>query len=143
MAEEARPPQIGTDWISLGGALDQGAAVASWGTFESEIFAVHDDGQVWNRYWDGNGWHAWESLSGTFVGTPAASARDAGRIDVIAIGADGIVRQRWWDGMQWVPWREVAGAPQGAIAVSCSWIGDELRVFVVGADRAVWYGVLR
>lgn len=142
MAEEAGPAQIATDWIALGGALTGGAAVASWGTFESEIFAVLDDGQVWNRYWDGKAWHAWESLGGSFAGTPAASARGADRIDVLAVGADGVVRQRWWDGAQWVSWREVAGAPRDAVAVSCSWIGDELRAFVVGADRAVWYGLV-
>lgn len=100
-------------------------------------------GEVVDRYWDGISWHDWESLGGTFAGTPAASARDAGRIDVLAIGRDGVVRRRWWDGAQWVPWREVPGAPEGAVAVSCSWIGGELRVFVVGADRAVSYLMLR
>lgn len=127
--------------MSLGGAV-AGAAVTSWGTFESEIFAVHDDGQVWNRYWDGSSWHPWEPMGGEFEGTPAASARDADRIDVLAIGRDGAVRRRWWDGSAWVPWRDVDGAPRAALAVSCSWVGGELRVFVVAPDRAVWYGVL-
>lgn len=131
------------DWIPLGGALDGGVAVASWGTVESEIFAVHDDGQVRNRYWDGASWHAWESLGGAFTGTPAAAARDADRIDVLAIGRDGLLHQRWWNGTRWVEWRPVAGAPTGAAHVSCSWVGDELRVFAVGPDRAVSYLVLR
>ena len=82
-------------------------------------------------------------MGGAFAGTPAASARDADRIDVLAIGRDGVVRQRWWDGSQWVPWRAVPGAPGGAVAVACSWIGDELRVFVVAPDRAISYLVLR
>lgn len=76
-------------------------------------------------------------MGGAFTGTPAASARDADRIDVLAIGRDGIVRQRWWDGGQWVAWREIDGAPRGAVAVSCSWIGGDLRIFVVGDDRAL------
>ncbi len=144
MAPQAGSPEIATDWVSLGGALAGGAAVASWGTFESEIFGVDaPTGIVVNRYWDGESWHAWEPLGGEFIGTPAAAARDAGRIDVLAIDRDGIVRQRWWDGTEWVPWQEVPGAPAGAIAVSCSWIGGELRVFVVGPDRAVSYLVLR
>lgn len=128
------------NWVTLGGELVGGAAVASWGTFESEIFAVQADGQVWNRYWDGQAWHQWEPMGGSFSGPVAAAARDADRIDVLAIGSDGVLRQRWWDGGQWVPWREVAGAPQAATAVSCSWIGGELRVFVVDPDGAVWSG---
>ena len=143
MAQEAGPAQI-ADPIPLGGALTEGAAVASWGSFESEIFAVDAaSGELVDRYWDGSSWHAWESLGGAFTGTPAAAARDADRIDVLAIDRDGIVRQRWWDGSQWAPWREVQGAPAGAVAVACSWIGSELRVFVVGPDRAVSYLVLR
>lgn len=138
MAEETGPAQIAADWDPLGGALVGGTAVASWGTFESEVFAIHEDGQVWNRYWDGGSWHDWKPMGGSFTGTPAASARDADRIDVLAIGRDGIVRQRWWDGGQWVPWREIDGAPRGAAAVSCSWVGGELRIFVVDGDRAVW-----
>lgn len=82
-------------------------------------------------------------MGGAFAGTPAASARDADRIDVLAIGRDGTLRQRWWDGSEWVPWREVEGAPSGAVAVSCSWVGSELRVFVIDSDRAVIYLVLR
>jgi len=144
VAPQAGPSQIVSDWQALGGALDGGVAAASWGTFESEIFAVDArTGEVLNRYWDGASWHAWEPLGGEFTGTPAASARDADRIDVLAIGRDGILRQRWWDGTQWAPWREVPGAPGRAVAVSCSWIGAELRVFVVGPDRAVRYLALR
>jgi hypothetical protein len=131
------------DWTPLGGALLEGAAVASWGTFESEVFAVHEDGQVWNRYWDGKAWHQWEPMGGTFVGTPAAAARDADRIDVFAIGSDGALRRRWWDGKEWVPWRAVEGAPRGARAVSCTWIGGELRVFLRDASGALWARALR
>lgn len=143
MAEEAGSHQIGAGWTSLGGDLQGGAAVASWGTFESEIFAVLADGQVWYRYWDGEAWHDWKPMGGSFTGTPAAAARDADRIDVFAIGTDGTLQQRWWDGHEWVPWREVSGAPRPARAVSCSWIGVELRVLVVDASGSVWLCALR
>ena len=29
-----------------------------------EVFAVLDDGELWNRYWDRMCWHQWESLGG-------------------------------------------------------------------------------
>lgn len=142
MASQAGHRQVDAGWVALGGTLHGAAAVASWGTVESEIFAIDAAGEVVDRYWDGTSWHAWESLGGSFAGTPAAAARDADRIDVFAVGTDGLLRQRWWDGSSWVPWREVAGAPRAARAVSCSWLGDELRVFVVAADGSVWYRAL-
>jgi hypothetical protein len=130
------------EWSPLGGELASGAAVASWGREESEIFAVLADGAVWNRYWDGTAWHAWETLGGDFAGQPGAAARDADRIDVFAIGRDGALLHRWWDGSVWVPWQYL-DAPRGGVAVSCTWIGGELRVFLVLGDRAVWTATMR
>ncbi len=131
------------EWLSLGGALASAPAAASWGEFEVQVFALFPDGELWNRYWDGESWHDWESLGGSFVGQPAAAARDADRIDVMAVGRDGVLRHRWWDGRSWVPWREVAGAPGQASAVDCSWVGDRLDVFVQGLHGELWYGALR
>ena len=129
------------DWLTLGGAAS-GAAVASWGTEETQIFALQSDGELWNRYWDGEGWHPWESLGGAFQGQPAASARNADRIDVFAIGTDGALRHRWWDGKEWVPWETVEGAPAGGWAVACSWIGDRLDLIVWDSGLELWYTAL-
>jgi hypothetical protein len=138
VAQEAGPHQI-AGWISLGGALVSGAAVASWGDGgECELFAVHDDGELRDRYWDGVRWHEWESLGSGFAGQPAAAARNADRIDVFAFAVDGGLRHRWWDGTRWVDWETVAGAP-GGDAVSCSWSGDRLDVFVTKRGGELWY----
>ena len=143
MAEEAGPHQVTAHWTALGGALRAGAAAAAWGAAgETEVFALDDDGQVWDRYWDGKTWHGWESLGGAFTGQPAAAARDADRIDVFAIGTDGLLRHRWWDGKRWVEWRDVAGAPSGGRAVACVWSGRRLDVFVWGADGGLHYADL-
>ena len=131
------------EWSPLGGELASGAAAASWGSTETQVFAILGDGALWNRYWDGARWHEWETLGGELTGEPAAAARGADRIDVFAVGRDGGLRHRWWDGTAWVPWSAVEGAPAGASAVSCSWIGDELRVFAVAADRSLWTATLR
>lgn len=130
------------DWVSLGGAAS-GAAMASWGEVETQFFAIQSSSQLWNRYWDGERWHEWESLGGAFTGQPAASARGADRIDVFAIGTDGVLRHRWWDGKEWVPWETVEGAPEGGQAVACSWIGDRLDLLVWGADLELWYIALK
>lgn len=129
-------------WHDLGGELVSAAAAASWGEFETQVFAIHQDGELWNRYWDGQAWHEWESLGGPFAGQPAAAARDASRIDVLAVGRDGVLRHRWWDGDRWVDWEDLEGAPGGATAVSCTWIGSRLDVFVTGPDGRLWYRAL-
>ena len=56
------------------------------GADKSEVFAIFDDGQLWDRYWDGTSWHDWESLGGELTGTPAASSWGDDRIDVFAPG---------------------------------------------------------
>lgn len=126
----------------LGGAIPAGAAMAVWGDFEVEVFAVLEDGQMWNRYWDGSDWHVWEPMGspakGRFVGRPAAAARDADRIDVFGIDDQGAVHHRFWDGSAWVPWQQVTGAPAGATDVSCAWGSDGLHLGVV-ADGSLWH----
>ncbi|HZA60380.1 MAG TPA: hypothetical protein VE754_01695 [Actinomycetota bacterium] len=85
----------------------------------------------------------WESLGGSFGGQPAACARDKDRIDVFAIGTDGTAYHRWWNGTEWVPWEELDGAPRNARAITCSWIGDRLDVFVWGDSPELSYVALR
>ena len=68
------------------------------------------DGELWNRYWDGASWHAWETLGGELdpVRGAAASSWSADRIDVWAIGRDGRTWHRFWDGSRWVEWERLA-----------------------------------
>jgi len=80
-------------------------------------------------------------LGSGFAGQPAAAARGPDRIDVLAIGTDGRLRHRWWDGVRWVDWEIVADAPP-ADAVSCTWSGDRLDVFVTERGGALWYKAL-
>ncbi len=94
----------------LGGTLASVPAITAWDDEPMEVFAVFEDGQLWDRYWDGQMWHGWESLEGELqVGaTPAAAALGPDRLDVIARGRDGRTWQRWWDGSRWVPWEATA-----------------------------------
>lgn len=130
------------NWLSLDGSLSSNAAAASWGDFEVQVFAIQN-GQLLNRYWDGESWHKWESLGGDFTGQPAASARDADRIDVFAIGTDGVLRHRYWNGKEWIPWSDVEGAPRDAKGATCSWVGKRLDLFVWGTDDELWHNSLQ
>jgi hypothetical protein len=100
-----------SDPLDLGGRLASLPAVTAWGDEPMEVFAIFDDGQLWDRYWDGTTWHPWESLGGELAlgSTPAAGAIGPDRLDVLALGRDGRTWQRWWDGRQWVPWQAIEG----------------------------------
>jgi hypothetical protein len=74
---------------------------------QMEVFAIFDDGQLWDRYWDGSEWHGWETLHGELVGQPSASSWGADRLDVFAPGRDGRTWHRYWDGIRWVPWEQM------------------------------------
>jgi hypothetical protein len=80
--------------------------VTAWAEGQLEVFAIMDDGALWDRYWDGTKWHEWESLGGELdpTATPAASSWGADRLDVFAIGVDGGTWHRWWDGAHWADW---------------------------------------
>jgi hypothetical protein len=138
VAQGQGPAAIADGWTTLRGRLASVPAAASWGTHETQVFAIHEDGQLYDRYWDGESWHDWKPHGGSFAAGPAAAARDADRIDVFAIGRDGRLMHRWWDGRQWVSWRAVDGAPHGATAVGCSWAAGRLDVFL-RADGELWY----
>ena len=100
---------LGPGWLVRGPVAGRHAsappAVVSWGVGQMEVFAVFPDGQLWDRYWDGSDWHAWESLGGELAleATPACSSWGPERLDVFAQGTMA-VWHRWWDGTRWVDW---------------------------------------
>ncbi len=98
-----------SDTESLGGTLASAPAATAWAVDALEVFAILGDGQLWNRYWDGRAWHAWESLGGRLdpSAAPAASSWGADRLDVWALGLDGLTWHRWWDGTRWVEWEQL------------------------------------
>ena len=96
---------------NLGGSLASLPAVTAWGDEPMEVFAIFDDGALWDRYWDGTTWHPWETLGGDLEpgSTPAATSNGPDRLDVLARGRDGRTWRRWWNGSEWVPWQPAAG----------------------------------
>ena len=83
--------------------------MTAWGVDQMEVFAVFDDGALWDRYWDGKAGtrgsrSADRSRSGS---TPAASSWGPDRLDVFAAGTDGSTWHRWWDGTRWVEWEQL------------------------------------
>ena len=55
---------VWSDPTALGGRLASPPAATAWAVDQLQVFAIFDDGELWNRYWDGTSWHPWESLGG-------------------------------------------------------------------------------
>jgi hypothetical protein len=49
-------------------------AATAWAPDQLEVFAVFDDGELWDRFWDGETWHPWESLGGKLALGPSPAA---------------------------------------------------------------------
>jgi hypothetical protein len=108
LAHRAFQDGVGGATESLGGVLVTPPAATAWAADQLQVFAVFADGQLWNRYWDGQTWHDWESLGGDLIGEPAASSWGADRIDVWAAGREAQLWHRWWDGTRWVDWERLS-----------------------------------
>ncbi len=96
-------------WLPLGGAtITSDVSVVSWGAQSLHLFARSPARTLLHRWWDANGWSAWEDLGGSVVGSPSAAAWSPGRLDVVARDNQDRLTHRWWDGSRWAPW-EVLG----------------------------------
>jgi hypothetical protein len=109
-------------WESLGGRLESAPAVTSWAANEMQVFAIHADGALWNRYWDGDRWHDWESLGGVF-----------------ARGRDGSLQHCWYEPGGWTGW-ESLGGELASDPTACSWGPGRLDVFARGPQGDLLHG---
>jgi hypothetical protein len=102
-------PWTAGEWSAderLGGGPASDLAVVSWAANEMQVFIVAVDGHLWNIYWDGQAWHHWVDMGGSFAldSSVAASTWGGNRIDVF-VRSDGKLWHRWWNGAEWVPWQ--------------------------------------
>ncbi|MGD9755125.1 MAG: Ca2+-dependent phosphoinositide-specific phospholipase C [Acidimicrobiia bacterium] len=92
-------------WFPLGGAaFASDVSVAPWGNTALHLFARSGTNTLLHRWWDANGWSAWEDLGGSIVGAPVATAWAPGRLDVVARDGAGQLVIKSWDGSRWSAW---------------------------------------
>lgn len=131
-----------SNWRTMGGALNHGVAVSSWGRDRLDVFVVGTDRALYHKWWDGTRWSDWEDLGGQLNATPAAVSWGPRRIDVFGRGIDNALYHKWFDG-RWHDWQGLGGTLLGAPAVS-SRRANHLDVFVQATDRSlahlVWNG---
>lgn len=150
-----------TDWMSLGGPIASDVALARNRDGRLEVFALGTNNAVihqselidpsnfecfpdmtanpawhsWQTTWSG-----WQSLGGTFVGTPAVGQNADGRLEVFARGADNIMYHIWQTtpGGGWSDWGSLGWRIGGNPAVGTNKDG-RLEVFARGTDNKIYH----
>lgn len=118
-----------------------------------ELFARGADNRIWHRVQkDPNGaeWSRWESLPGTWAGSPAAVVAGDGRISVVARKPDGRLRvtaqkvpgtpRTPLPEDNWSEWKQIGTEHTGnpAVAVNTVRAGTLLQVFANRSDGRLW-----
>jgi uncharacterized protein YvpB len=124
--------------ISLGAApaTAVGPSASTWGSGRLDAFVRGNDGALWHRWRDQNGW-AWESLGGTPTSDASAVSWSSGRIDVFVRGLGGTLWHRWLNNGTWFPWESLGGQLASEPA-AISLAAGTLDVFVQGSDQTLW-----
>jgi hypothetical protein len=129
-------------WENLGGDLTSPPAVIAQPN-RLDVFALAADHSMTQRSWTPTGWSDWTALGGCFTTVPVALAGPGGRIDLFSRGPDGMIYKSAFTSNAWTDWTLLGGPllaqPIAASAPSAvRWGTDNLNVFVVGFDGALW-----
>ena len=116
-------------------------------TSGNDYFALDGNRTLDHQSWTpAAGFSGWQSLGGTFIGTPVAVAgangSGVGTLDVVAQGTNGGYFHKAWNGKAWVPgtgsWDALVGVYLGGPAV-VSWGLNRIDVFAEGTDCAYYH----
>ena len=128
-----------TPWSSLGGTLNSGPGVSSWGA-NADVFMRGSDNGLWHSSWNGSVLGSWAPLGGVLSADPGAVSWGPNRIDVFVRGSD---NQMWHKFMyaagQWSLGWEAQGGVLSAGPAVASWGAGRLDVFVRGTDNGLWH----
>jgi hypothetical protein len=121
-----------TEWVSLGGQIQQPPATASWSQDRLDIFVCGSDRSVWHKWYEG-GWFpsltGWHCLGGQLLEGPEVVAMGSDSLHLVARGiGDSLLYKSWCQGA-WHPsltdWAAWAGAKTY----------DRLRISAWGLDH--------
>jgi hypothetical protein len=60
-----------------------------------DVFARGLDNALWIKWWDGDSWHGWQSLGGSFKDAPCAVSWGSNRVDVFVRGMNDHLERLW------------------------------------------------
>ena len=134
-------------WERLGGVLNSPPAVLAssvGGVNRLDVFVLGPDQAMLQISWTPAGWSGWIQLGGCFTTTPVAIAGPNGRVDLFGRGPDGMLYKSAFISGAWNEW-SLLGGPLLAEPIAASmptavrWGADNLDVFAVGFDGALWH----
>lgn len=127
----------------MGGPIEGGAEVVSWGPNRLDIFARLQDQSLYIKSWTGEvtgwipsdvGWNPMGAPTGTTFasGHPSVTAWSPGTLQVVLPGSNGNVYLKRWTGTTWIPsqlgW-DALGGPIVGSAKAVSWGANRLDIF--------------
>jgi hypothetical protein len=126
---------------STAAAVSTGAPVIYDGTRDAmEVYAIDSSGALeQNAFTPGTSWRGWESLGGSFTGTPSAVWDSyTGAIDVFAIAAGtGALEENAYANGAWIGWRDLGGDLAGTPAAYVDPVTHHVDVFGVAPGGAL------
>jgi hypothetical protein len=130
-------------WENLGGDLTSTPVAVSTAANRVDIFAVGPDQGMLHRSRTGTAWSPWQELGGCFTSQPAVLPSGAGTFDIFARGPDFLIYQSKLTAAGPSDWAALGGGllrePIAASAPAAVRMHNELYVFVVAADWAIWF----
>lgn len=131
----------GSSWHDLGAPpgrrLVHSPVVVSRGPGMLDVFAVANDGAVWQKaYNTSTSWQPWYSLGGKATSAPAAASMDSGHVTVVVRGTSNKLHSRTWRrGQGWTGWSTLAPEAVTSAPALVSHSPGHLDLFVRGSAR--------
>lgn len=131
------------DWENLGGNLSCTPVVLAPASDRIDVFALGADQGMVHRTRTGTSWSAWQELGGCFTSEPVVLPLGTDAFDIFARGADFLIYQAKLTPAGMSDWEPLGGGllrePTAASAPAAVRAGDDIYVFVVGIDQAIWF----
>lgn len=140
-------------WYAVDGGVGvrkviySGLGVASWSISRIDIFALGQDGQMWQYYFDSNfgGWtNQWYGFGGNFTNiAPTVISWGQNRYDVFAVNQNGTLAYKYFEGA-WSPSQNSGsfydlGGYLTSRPFAITTGAGQMDVFARGGDAGLWH----
>jgi hypothetical protein len=136
-------PSWSAEWENLGGGLTSTPVAVSTVADRLDVFAVGSDQALLHRVRSGEPWLAWEDLGGCFTSAPVVLPAGRDTFDIFARGPDYLIYHAEQTAGGPSEWASLGAGllrePVSTSAPVAVRVHNEIYVFVVAADGAMWF----